>query len=194
MRHLSPIRHPYLFGGGISGALIAFAVAAFISMTAVVSQTQLPGGPQSLLTSHPGTLTISGGAGIAQAGTAAETGTSATASAGSVLGAPASATSLGLVQGRVGALDHGPDLLVVAGHGDPDETGDRAADAEGRQRDAGHSGADALADVGGLPGAGAAQDDHELLPPKRAGVSSARTEAMIAAATLRSTTSPVACP
>ncbi len=99
MRHLSPIRHPYLFGGGISGALIAFAVAAFISMTAVVSQTQLPGGPQSLLTSHPGTLTISGGAGIAQAGTAAETGTSATASAGSVLGAPASALPPGTLLG-----------------------------------------------------------------------------------------------
>ena len=99
MRHLSPIRHPYLFGGGISGALIAFAVAAFISMTAVVSQTQLPGGPQSLLTSHPGTLTISGGAGIAQAGTAAETGTSTTAGAGSALGAPASALPPGTLLG-----------------------------------------------------------------------------------------------
>ena len=99
MRHLSPIRHPYLFGGGISGALIAFAVAAFISMTAVVSQTQLPGGPQGLLTSHPGTLTISGGAGIAQAGTAAETGTSASASAGSVLGAPASTLPPGTLLG-----------------------------------------------------------------------------------------------
>ena len=84
MRHLSPIRHPYLFGGGISGALIAVAVAAFISMTAVVSQTQLPGGPTSVLSSRPGTLTISGGAGIAQAGAAGQTGTSASGGAGSV--------------------------------------------------------------------------------------------------------------
>src|SRR5262249_32039603 len=78
MRHLSPIRHPYLFGGGISGALIAAIVAAFISITAI-SQTQLPGGAQSLLPSHPGPLTTSGGAGVAQPGAAAHTGTSASA-------------------------------------------------------------------------------------------------------------------
>ena len=93
MRHLSPIRHPYLFGGGISGALIAVAVAAFISMTAVVSQTQLPGGPSTVFPSAPGTLTISGGAReLAAAGAAAERGHLRLARR-LRLGAPASAGS-----------------------------------------------------------------------------------------------------
>jgi hypothetical protein len=62
LRKLNPTRHPYLFGGGVSGALIAGAIAAFASITAVVSQTNLPGGTSSRVTiPRQGTLTITGG-------------------------------------------------------------------------------------------------------------------------------------
>ncbi len=74
--NLNPTRHPYLFGGGISGALIASAIAAFVSMTALVSQTQLPGATSTILPSRPGSLTIQEG------GSPSVASTPSTASAG----------------------------------------------------------------------------------------------------------------
>lgn len=53
---------PYMFGGGASGALIAGAVAAFASITALVSQSALPGGEQVIGLPGPGTLSIATGA------------------------------------------------------------------------------------------------------------------------------------
>ena len=47
LRKLTPSRHPYLLGSGISGALIAGAVAAFVSITALVSSGDLPGSATS---------------------------------------------------------------------------------------------------------------------------------------------------
>ena len=57
LRNLTPIRHPYLFGGVISGALIAGAVAAFISI-GLISESTLSGGGLTVSPPLPGTLTI----------------------------------------------------------------------------------------------------------------------------------------
>jgi len=128
MRHLSPIRHPYLFGGGISGALIAAIVAAFISITAI-SQTQLPGGAQSFLPSHPGSVTVSGGAGVAQTGTSASAtgfpfaGLGTAVPPGTLLGTgPASAGTGGFTLspatgGAPGGAGNGPGNRPGGGHG-----------------------------------------------------------------------------
>jgi hypothetical protein len=64
MGKLTPARHPYLFGGGISGVLIAGAVFAFVSMVAVVSHTDLPGRTSPVSTRPHGSLTIGAGEGI----------------------------------------------------------------------------------------------------------------------------------
>lgn len=64
MRSLTPIRHPYLFGGGISGVLIAGAVFAFVSMVAVISDTDLPGTASPISTLPHGNLRIGVGQGI----------------------------------------------------------------------------------------------------------------------------------
>ena len=64
MGKLTPTRHPYLFGGGISGALIAGAIFAFVSMVAVISQTDLPGSTSLVSTPPHGNLTIGAGQGI----------------------------------------------------------------------------------------------------------------------------------
>src|SRR6185295_4692334 len=61
LRKLTLTDHPYLIGGGISGALIAGTVVAFVWMTALVSQTPLPGATSTVLPSPPGTLTVGGG-------------------------------------------------------------------------------------------------------------------------------------
>jgi hypothetical protein len=60
MGKLTPTRHPYLFGGGISGLLIAGAVFAFVSTVAVVSEKGLPGSTSYLSTPPHDTLTIAG--------------------------------------------------------------------------------------------------------------------------------------
>jgi hypothetical protein len=63
MGRLTPMQHPYLFGGGISGVLIAGAVFAFVSMVAVISQTELPG--NTLVSTPPhGNLTLGASQGI----------------------------------------------------------------------------------------------------------------------------------
>jgi hypothetical protein len=64
MGKLTPIRHPYLFGGGISAVLIAGAVFAFVSMVAVISETNLPGSASPVSTPPHGNLTIGAGEGI----------------------------------------------------------------------------------------------------------------------------------
>ena len=64
MGKLTPVRHPYLFGGGISAVLIAGAVFAFVSMVAVISETNLPGSASPVSTPPHGNLTISAGGGI----------------------------------------------------------------------------------------------------------------------------------
>lgn len=53
---MPPVRS-YLFVGGASGALIAAAVAAFLSITALVSETTLPDGTQ-VVPPPPGTLHV----------------------------------------------------------------------------------------------------------------------------------------
>ena len=64
MGTLTPMRHPYLFGGGISGVLIAGVVLAFVSTVAVISQTDLPEGTPGVSTPPHGNLTIGAGRGI----------------------------------------------------------------------------------------------------------------------------------
>src|SRR5206468_4050198 len=54
----------YLFGGGISGVLIAGTVFAFVSVVAVISDTDLPGSTSPVSTPPHGTLTIGAGQGI----------------------------------------------------------------------------------------------------------------------------------
>jgi hypothetical protein len=61
---LTPMHHPYLFGGGISGVLIAGTVFASVSSVAVISQTDLPGSTSPLSTPPHGSLTIAAGRGI----------------------------------------------------------------------------------------------------------------------------------
>ncbi len=63
LRKLTPTNHPYLFGGGISGALIAGTLVCFALMTSLVSQTPLPGATSPILPSRPGILTLNDGAG-----------------------------------------------------------------------------------------------------------------------------------
>src|SRR5947207_9832150 len=58
LRHLKPLRHPYLLGGAISAALMAGVVAAFISVTALVAQHELPDATPGISSSPSGTLTI----------------------------------------------------------------------------------------------------------------------------------------
>ena len=72
-------------------------------------------------------------------------------------------------------------------------SGPSVGDAEGHCPGR-HGGADAQGDIAGLVGRGPAEQDGELLPPKRAGVSAARTPEAMDWATARRTTSPTAWP
>ena len=58
LRHLTPLRHPYLLGGAISGALMAGVVAAFIAVTGLVAHRGLPDATPGISSSPSGTLTI----------------------------------------------------------------------------------------------------------------------------------------
>jgi hypothetical protein len=99
MGKLTPTRHPYLFGGGISGLLIAGAVFAFVSMVAVVSQTKLPGSPSAGSNLPHGDLTIGAGKGTVgeHAGPSSVT---------ALLTAPASAHAPGAVSGPTTAASN----------------------------------------------------------------------------------------
>jgi hypothetical protein len=60
-RHRKPLRHPYLRGGGISGALVAGVAAAFIAVTALVTNGELPHGTPGISASPVGTPDDRGG-------------------------------------------------------------------------------------------------------------------------------------
>src|SRR5918912_1930510 len=58
LRRIASTRHPLLLGGGVSGALVAAAIAAFVSITALGSSSDLPGGVPSLSPVRSGTMTL----------------------------------------------------------------------------------------------------------------------------------------
>jgi len=61
VRRIASTRHPLVLGGGVSGALVAAAVAAFVSITALVSSSDLPGGIPTLSPVRSGTVTLPAG-------------------------------------------------------------------------------------------------------------------------------------
>lgn len=61
VRRIASTRHPLVLGGGVSGALVAAAVAAFVSITALVSSNDLPGGIPTLSPVRSGTVTLPAG-------------------------------------------------------------------------------------------------------------------------------------
>ncbi len=107
LRNLTPTNHPYLFGGGISGALIAGTLVCFTLMTSLVSQAPLPGAASTILPSRPRVLTVNGGAATATTpeGSSAAQGTGLAGSTPALASGPPAPA---LVAGTSGAVFAAP--------------------------------------------------------------------------------------
>jgi hypothetical protein len=120
---MMPLR-PYLFGGAAAGALIAGVIAAFLSITALVSQTSFPGATEVASPARPETLSI--GAGGDGAGPRPEDrATDAIAPPPTALGLPTTVASVGLAPGVLppSTTPEGQDARTRASDGGPSARG-----------------------------------------------------------------------
>src|ERR671934_312244 len=126
-RTMPPVR-PYLLSGAASGALIAGAIAALLSITTLVSEGTLPGAARTFKPTPPGILNVgpAGGAAPSATGSAATpTGAAALPSGPLALGVPTASVTASTAP-LLASTSPAPRRAPARGGTNPRQPGDRS--------------------------------------------------------------------